>query len=305
MVYGNMSVTATPDFFRRAAEMRSEFDAIVGPQRSASPRRFRWDYWYVPGQFAYIRTLARNCFSSELYSEFATTLRGWAQEKLGCYVWTDPWLSYYIAGCRQEFHSDVLHGPWAWVYSLTDWERRGFSGGETALLRSGTLNYWRNFDPGHPQEADQIIHRIPARFNQLVVFDGRIPHAVVPVEGTMDPLDSRVVLHGWFLQPEARAEGSLAFNDIRLVLTSIKEKWQSGRAAYGRLSGLITLRLQVESNGSVRDVELVASTLVSLDCDDQGARQALDFGLELANSSRYRASPGTTTITLPLIAEDH
>lgn len=299
-----MSVTVTPDFFGRAAQLRSEFEAIVGPQRSALPRRFRWDYWHVPGQFAYIRTLARNFFSAELYSEFAKSLRYWGQQNLGCDSWTDPWLSYYIAGCRQEFHSDVLHGPWAWVYSLTNWDQRSFSGGETALIAPRILEYWRHFDPKHPYEVDQILRRIPPKFNQLITFDGRIPHAVVPVEGTMNPLDCRVVLHGWFLHSEARAEGSLSFEAVEPALATLKKKWDGDRAAFGRLNGSITLRLRVQPNGSVRGMEVVASTLVSLDYHHQGELRAQALALALAKSSRFCKSAGLTTITLPLIAAD-
>jgi hypothetical protein len=299
-----MSVIVTPDFFRRAADMRSQFNALVGPERSALPRRFCWDYWYVPGQFAYIRTFARNCFSAELYSEFARALRSWAQQNLGCYSWTEPWVSYYIDGCRQQFHSDVIHGPWAWVFSLTHWERRRFSGGETVLIAPRILDYWRNFNPGRPFEVDEILCRIPAKFNQLIVFDGRLPHAVAPVEGTSDPLDSRVVLHGWFLRPVSRAEGALAFNEVEPVLASITEKWNHWQKDWGRLNGVMTIRIQVEPSGTTGSVEVIASTLVSLDGDGRVPQQAREQALELASSSRYRTSSGATWITIPFIAAD-
>ena len=48
---------------------------------------------------------------------------------------------------------------------------------------------------------------IPPLFNQLTVFDPRIPHGVRLVEGTHDPLHARVVLHGWFTQPSPFISG--------------------------------------------------------------------------------------------------
>jgi hypothetical protein len=297
-----MDVATIPDFFEHAAQMRSEFEAMVGPQRCASPQRFRWDYWHVPGQFTYMRTLARTCFSSKLYSEFAITLRRWALQNLGCAAWTDPWLSYYISGCRQEFHSDVLHGPWAWVFSLTKWTERSFSGGETVLIAPQTLDYWKHFDPKHPQEHDQILRRVAPNFNQLTVFDGRIPHAVAPIEGTMDPLDSRVVIHGWFLPPTARTEGALTFEDIETVLASMKEKWDGERARWGRLNGSVTIRLKIGVDGVAGETEVVASNLISLDFPER-EQEARKLAVALASSSRYPESAGTTLVTIPFIAE--
>lgn len=42
----------------------------------------------------------------------------------------------------QELHADNPHGPWAFVLSLTQWEGRPFSGGETLILQPHVLDYW-------------------------------------------------------------------------------------------------------------------------------------------------------------------
>ena len=49
---------------------------------------------------------------------------------------------------------------------------------------------------------------MPPRFNQLLVFDPRLPHGVRPVEGTRDPRAARLVLHGWFTQPAPFFQGT-------------------------------------------------------------------------------------------------
>lgn len=150
-----------------------------------------------------------------------------------------PPRSYYVHGHRQGWHSDAPHGPFAFVLSLTRWEERRFSGGETMLLQPWVLDYWRHFDPAKGTETPQLVRAsccysagrrqggeslpqaasvglhsanvsstllqgshipspflqpgpapllsllqmtlVPPRFNQLTVFDGRIPHAVQPV----------------------------------------------------------------------------------------------------------------------------
>ena len=119
-----------------------------------------------------------------------------------------PSLSYYVDGCVQELHAARGRPARAIgvCLSLTDWEHRGFTGGETMLIRPETLDFWRGFDPDRGLEADDLIERMPSRFNQLTVFDSRIPHGVAHVFGTNDPLDSRVVLHGWFQYPVPRDE---------------------------------------------------------------------------------------------------
>ncbi len=50
-------------------------------------------------------------------------------------------------------------GAYAFVLSLTEWENRQFSGGETILLRDDTLSHWSRFfdimrdDPRHPAQV--------------------------------------------------------------------------------------------------------------------------------------------------------
>ena len=86
-----------------------------------------------------------------------------------------------MSGCHQGLHADAPHGPFAFVLSLTNWEGRRFSGGETMLLQPHVLDYWRRFDSGVGTELPQLTTLIPPRLGQLTVFDGRIPHGVQPV----------------------------------------------------------------------------------------------------------------------------
>lgn len=140
-----------------------------------------WDYWHVPGQYTLLRTPAESFFPEPLYRDLEAQLLDHAMS-LGCRALTPVWLSYYVEGCRQELHTDSPHGPWAFVLSLTDWEARRFSGGQTQLLQPHVLDYWSGFE-GYGQEVGSLVQTIEPRFNRLTLFDPRVPHGVVPVHG--------------------------------------------------------------------------------------------------------------------------
>jgi hypothetical protein len=290
------------DFFEHAEAMRSEFEAAVGPQRSAAARRFAWDYWHVPGQYGYIRTFARNFFSPALYRAYVLALTAWASERLGCAAYTEPWLSYYVDGCRQEFHTDVVNGPWAWVFSLTRWGEHGFTGGETTLLGPKLLDYWRHFKAGRSLEARDLFRPIAPVFNQLTVFDARIPHGVPVVEGTRDPLEGRVVLHGWFMSPQLRVVGGLAVRHAESECARITEGWSRLLRDRGELDGVLVIRFHVDADGSVHNAHVVAATLLSLDGSEGTAEGLSGRAVDLARAARFPAATGAATVTLPLIA---
>jgi hypothetical protein len=292
------------DFFGRANAMRSEFDARVGPERAAPPHRFVWDYWHVPGQYSYIRTFARRFFSPALYRDFAAALRAWGDASLGCGSFTEPWLSYYVDGCVQELHADIAQGAWAFVFSLTHSEERRFTGGETILLGDTALNYWQQFDSATPIERDRLVDRIPPRFNQLLVFDGRVPHGVARVDGTRDPLHSRVAVHGWFLEPSLRAEGALSAREADAPARALVEAWQRARGHHGRMNGLTPIRVWVDCRGTVERAEALRSTLVSLDGAKEAPSAAVRLALELAGQWHFPEVAGETRLTIPFIAND-
>ena len=48
------------------------------------------------------------------------------------------------------------------------------------------------------RERDTLTTAVEQHFNQLTVFDPRVPHGVAVVEGVREPTEARIVLHGWF-----------------------------------------------------------------------------------------------------------
>jgi hypothetical protein len=129
---------------------------------------------------------AQAYFPSLLYEQLVESLITYGETKLGCRAISPIWMSYYIDGCSQDLHCDSYHGPFAFVLSLTPWEGRRFTGGETMILQPQVLNFWEAFDPTRGLELTDLVTLVPPKYNQLTVFDPRFPHGVRPVSGRHD-----------------------------------------------------------------------------------------------------------------------
>lgn len=282
-----MNARVVPDFFDGAAELRAAFEALVDPSRSEDLRRFVWDLWHVPDQYTYVRTIARRALPGQLVHRLASRLRAFGEAELGCARITEPWLSYYVTGCRQALHRDTYQGAWSFVYSLTDPARRRFHGGDTLVFPP---------DDGEPA-APGTCERIAPQFNQLVVFDARLRHAVEPVEGTMDPREARVVVHGWFLPPALLVDGALRIADVEPALADARSVFDAAMHGTPGTTGALTLRLVVDGSGRVTCVRVVVDTLWPRPSSDVAARVADQLA-----TLRFPAAHGATTITAPFSA---
>ena len=69
------------------------------------------------------------------------------------------------------------------------------------MMRPEVLDYWRGFDADAVVERGSLVQQVEPLFNRMTVFDPRLPHGVSIVEGTRDPREGRLVLHGWFNEP--------------------------------------------------------------------------------------------------------
>jgi hypothetical protein len=286
------------NFFPGAASLRAAFDERFQDPREARSDRFVWDFWHVPDQYTLVRTPADHFFPAAVYRKFLLRLGGWAQENLGCSALTPPWLSYYIEGCEQKLHSDVPHGPWAFVYSLTP-PRPKFQGGETLLLRPEILSYWKGFRDSEDRELASFVQRVAPRFNRLTVFDPRLPHGVTPVKGTMDPREARLVLHGWFTEPKPYMAGALSARRAAPVLDEAVETFVSGMANLGAWHGVLSLRFSVRATGQSSFL-ILADTLVPLG-EGTGEKTIRALVRKCFSGLRFPSSRGATQITLPLL----
>jgi len=185
---------AIPDFFDQAPAMRAAIDAhFANPMAHGVDSHQIWNYWHVPEMYTYLRTLPRKVIPAELMGQFWNHLAAWTRTNLNCMP-SDATLSLYVDGCRQELHNDALNGHIGYVYSLTRWRERRFSGGETVILKPSALG--QSMAGGAAMAGTSFYDLVPAEFNQLLLFDDRLPHAVRQVSGLMDPMEGRLVIHG-------------------------------------------------------------------------------------------------------------
>ena len=291
-----------------AHELRAHFDQRFADPLQTTSDRFVWDYWNVPGQYSLHRTPADAFFPPELYDRLEDALIEYGERHLGCRGISPVWLSYYVDGCRQEYHTDAPHGPWAFVFSLTDYENRQFSGGETMILNPDVvLDYWRTFEPSTGLETPQLTTLLAPEFGRLSVFDPRLPHGVRIVEGPRDPRHSRIVLHGWFTRPTPFFNGALSEEVATPALNTILEPLYEALGELPPAVGTATVRLRVGASGAMEEFIFLTNTVVARPqgCDDpDGARiDILGCIVDYLYSATWPESDGSTEITLPFIFE--
>ena len=293
----------------QALGLRGAYERKMGNPRETRADRFVWDMWHVPGQYTQLRTPAHDFFESEkLYEEVESALLDWGRRELGVSALSPLWLSLYVAGCGQELHADVPHGPWAFVLSLSPKERR-FSGGETFILQPHVLDMWRGFQAGAVTEEQQLATRVAPEFNRLTVFDARFPHGVTRVDGTMDPMHGRLVLHGWFLEPTPFFEGALSEEDATDALSGALEPLFAALADEDQAplaNGVLVVRIHIDAGGSVTDIRALSDTLrPHPGCGDIDEARSVLLALvqQHLQPALFPQAEGTSRVTMPLVFE--
>jgi hypothetical protein len=290
-------------FAPEARALRAHFDERFADPRAATEGRFVWDYWHVPGQYTALRTPAWRYFPAALYEKFHRRLVAWGRKTLGCHDVSPPWMSCYVEGCVQHFHGDLPHGPWAFVWSLTAWDKRVFRGGETLLLRDEVLDFWSDFVSIRSVEEPEILRAIEPAFNRLVVFDPRVPHGVREVRGTTDPRQGRLVIHGWFVQPRPFIDGPLSTRQLASRTASLEAVVSRALGAGLSLSGMLSVRFRVSVSGQVRSV-LVLSDTTRVPRAEERHRVALVRAiLDAIRGWSFSTQREPSTVTLPFVFE--
>lgn len=294
------SCMIVPDFFPSAAAMRSEFNAhFSDPYGRFGPSQQVWDYWYVPDMYTYLRTDPKRVFSPDLVDYFLEALAIWSLNNLGLGRVSHPCLSLYVNGCRQEPHNDSSNGRLAYVFSLTEWSNRRFVGGETQLFRD--TPYWGSSQIVTAAAGTAFYELVPAIFNQLLVFDNRLVHAVRPIQGNMDPRDGRLVLHGHISEAGITADGALDQEQAENAIASIAPEILSDLRNLDDYHGFLTVRLDVEKTGKIEALRVLCNRILPISPSaPDPATMVSDILRRLANL-RFPDSSGTTCVILPII----
>jgi hypothetical protein len=294
-----------PDFYAQAAAMRACIDEHFDkPFAKSGPTHQIWDYWYVPNLYTYLRTDPKHIIPARLMHMFHDTLTHWAIETLGLSNVSNPYLSLYVNGCGQGVHNDAKNGRWAFVFSLTNWERRKFTGGETIVFRDE--NYWETNKIMQPSAGHSFYDLVPSLFNQLVVFDDRAMHAVQPLQGTMDPREGRFVIHGHIREGRLHVQGSLSQEEVERVVQEAQLEIQNRLAKdWGQnYHGLATFRVWVDSSGLVSSVQVLTDRILRIQPQGPAADTVSDMIIATLQSMIFPSSADVTRITLPVVVNN-
>jgi hypothetical protein len=281
-----------------AAAMRADIDAhFSAPFKHRPDTHQVWNYWFVPQTYTYLRTQPEKVIQRARVDRFLGLLHGWSGETLGLARISWPYLSLYVDGCRQGLHNDARNGRYGFVYSLTRDHRRS-TGGETIVLRRGDpfLHNLRRASAG------TALHElIDPRFNRLVVFDDRMIHGVQLVEGSMDPTEGRIVLHGHLEESGPIVTGPLPLEQVLQRFRSPLERFDKDHGAKARqYDGPLVLRVRISPEGRVNTLRIVLDRVFA-DPDDVRGWNAIKAALlELLGAATFPAVGGETIVTLPL-----
>jgi hypothetical protein len=226
------------------------------------------------------------------------TLRTWSLETLGLGTVTRPYLSLYVPGCRQGWHNDSGNGRFAYVYSLTR-DTRLTTGGETLVMREGD-GLRRNLT--RPAAGSGFFESVAPLFNRLVIFDDRVPHGVERVDGAMDPVEGRFVLHGHIHEGGASVTGALAAPIAEHAIAGVVEDFVANAAE--RLApyhGPLTLRLTVDPAGEVVSCDVLIDRVLHPDVSNTAWEALREQLLERFDALRLPESPGETVVILPVM----
>jgi len=292
-------IVVVDDFLPRelAMALREDIDAhFAEPGAHRADSHQVWNYWFVPELYTYLRTTPEKVVRRERVESFMDALRAWSSETLGMGDVTWPYLSLYVSGCRQGLHNDARNGRFAFVYSLTRNQRRTV-GGETLVFREG--------DPFRSRLTEASAGRsfydaIAPRFNRLIVFDDRLPHAVERLEGSMDPIEGRFVLHG-HLSEAGTIDGALPTTVVQEALATLIGDFDARYSAHIALyQGLVVLRFVVSPAGSVETCDILVDRVMHADPGHAEWEPLRGELVTRVKTLKFPSAEGETTVTLPL-----
>jgi hypothetical protein len=282
-----------------AEAMRKGIDDHFADPGAHAPQTHQvWNYWFVPELYAYLRTQPEKVIDRPLVDQFQARLAAWSNETLGMAGITWPYLSLYVAGCRQGLHNDSVNGRFGFVYSLTRNERRT-SGGETIVHHEGDPFRSQLTRPG---AGRSFYDAIPPRFNRLVIFDDRMPHAVERVDGSMDPREGRFVLHGHISEGEGAVTGALAAEAaMPLAVEALRAFVQTAPAPLDAYHGPLTIRLEIAADGRVALCRVLMDRVIHPNEHDPQWAPLVEALLGRLRALRFPEADGPSRLTLPLL----
>lgn len=278
----------------KSAAMRADVDAhFANPYEHRPSTHDVWNYWHVPGTYNYLRTTPEKVIAREKVAEFVEALRIFAAVRFGFGKVSWPFLGLYVPGCSQSLHNDSTNGQLGYVYSLTRNSRQTI-GGQTMIVHDRDL-FRTSLDRAAAGTA--LFDLVEPRFNRLTLFDDRIPHAVQRVDGSMDPVEGRFVLHGHIRESGVVVQGALPPKEIQdPVVQVLKELRQAGAKG---VNGPLVLSIEIGKSGEVERQRPIFDRLASSSDVDLDAIRA--EAADRIGRLRFPAASGPTRANIPLM----
>ncbi|MBX9403193.1 hypothetical protein K4L06_17930 [Lysobacter sp. BMK333-48F3] len=284
------------DFFPEAEAMRTAYDGKV---KNAYQQTVHWQYFCEPQMYTYLRTVPQQVIPEALWGRFSQHLKQWCIDHVGLIPTGAPNLHLMVNGCTLGLHSDFHNGTWGFVFSLTRWDTRKFSGGETLLMRDGVPSYKK-----HHVQGEVLYELVPAQFNQLLLFDDRIVHGTQTIEGSMDPLEGRLALVGHLRATSPVVAGPLDAAAARKTVFEFHRALAEPVKPYKDVQGVMTFRLGVGADGAVESTTVLTDNFVTAHSgyeanEDVAAVRALV--LEAAAKLHFAAASGPSKVTAAVL----
>jgi len=301
VVAADASMIVVDDFLpgELAGALRADIDAHFANPGAHHPDTHQvWNYWFVPELYTYLRTTPEKVIARERAVAFHDALRQWSTTHLGMVEVSWPYLSLYVGGCRQGWHNDSRNGRFGFVYSLTRNERRTI-GGETLIRRDA--------DPFRGNLTTATAGRgfyevVEPRFNRLLIFDDRLPHAVERVDGSMDPVEGRFVLHGHLSEGSAVIVGALPAAQVAEQLNAALSRFGADVAASATFyHGPLIIRLTIDAFGAVAGCEVLVDRVMHPDPGHVGWDAVRSGLLARLGALKFPPSGGHTILIQPVL----
>lgn len=298
---GNAPFLVVDDFLpvALAEAMRQDVEKHFGkPGAHRADTHQVWNYWFVPELYTYLRTMPEKVIEPQQVEKFVAALRQFSIDQCGMAKVSWPYLSLYVSGCKQGMHNDSGNGRFGFVYSLTQ-NSRLTSGGETVLYREG--DHFRE-KLAHPSAGRGFYDLIEPRFNRLLIFDDRLAHAVERLEGSMDPLEGRFVLHGHLSEGGSIVTGALEAKFLAGALSAgLATRFNASATLLNGRHGPLVLRINIDAAGNVTQCDVVADRVIHSDPSNAAWQPWLEGLLQLIARLRFPAADGPTQIIYPII----
>ena len=279
-----------------AREMRAAVDGHFAEPYKQSAEHQVWNYWFVPDMYTFLRTAPDKVIPRPLLERFHAALTAWAWNVLGLGNVTYPYLSVYVDGCSQSIHNDSTNGRFGYVYSLT-WDRRDTRGGETIVYHEGDL-YRRNLTTMTGGRGG-LYELIEPAFNRLAIFDDRMPHGVSRIEGSMNPVHGRIVMHGHISETGPGVRGPLRPDQVGPPVEEAANEALSRFDMACDPHGPIVIRLAIRADGGVDQARLVLDRLAFPDgASTDGMAEAV---VEAAKTLRFPAAAEPSEAVVPVL----